>query len=106
MQSDDQIPPNTSKPAKRRRNYDFYYYEQVGSRIYFRMTWFGAIFFMLSLLIPLVFMVLYHLFSQETPSHINSPPPSPSVQAPARSHVTPVPSPSNANHATGPAKDR
>jgi hypothetical protein len=71
MRTDDEIPPNTSKPRKRRRSYDFYYYEQVGSRIYFRMTWFGAIFFMLSLLVPLVFMVLYTYFSDKSESNMN-----------------------------------
>jgi hypothetical protein len=102
MRSEDEIPPRDSKPAKRRRNYDFYYYEQVGSRIYFRMTWFGAIFFMLSMLIPLIFMVLYYYFSNEPTGNMNAPPPA--LQSPAQSHITPAPS--NANHASRPPGSR
>jgi hypothetical protein len=93
MRPDDEIPPNTSKPSKRRRNYDFYYYEQVGSRIYFRMTWFGAIFFMLSMLIPLVFLVLYTYFSDKPESNMNVS--RPAVQGSPGRLMTPVPRQAN-----------
>jgi hypothetical protein len=87
------IPPHTSKPPKRRRNYDFYYYEQVGSRIYFRMTWFGAIFFMLSMLIPPVCLVLYTYFSDKPASNMNVA--RPAVQATSGRLMTPEASPAH-----------
>jgi hypothetical protein len=97
MRTDDQPPPKTSKPTKRRRNYDFYYYEQVGSRIYFRVTWFGAISLMVLVVLTLAFFALYAQFTDAPPSNApsNKNVTPPSMQATPGRLMRPVARPAN-----------
>jgi hypothetical protein len=97
MRTDDEIPPKTSKPRKRRRNYDFYYYEQVGSRIYFRVTWFGAILLMVMVVLTLAFFAVYAPFTDEPPSNTSSNKNviTPPVQGSPGRLMRPVPRPAN-----------
>jgi hypothetical protein len=81
MRSEERSQSNPSKPRKRRINYELYYYEQVGSRIYFRITRFFIIFITVTLILGLAAMGLYtHLAPGDSTKNVNKQPVSTEVR--------------------------
>lgn len=62
MQSDENQTFAESKQTAQRRNYDLYFYEQIGSRLYLRITRLGVIVIVLLTVIPITLMLLLLLF--------------------------------------------
>ena len=61
---------NESDPPVRRRNFEFFYYEQLGSRLYLRFTRLGVIAILVFTLIPISAILLLFLF-QEPAKEVN-----------------------------------
>ena len=68
---------NESEPPVRRRNFEFFFYEQLGSRLYLRFTRLGVITILLFTLIPISTILLLFLFQEparEVNVNITTPP--------------------------------
>jgi hypothetical protein len=105
MQSDEQLKHKDKKPSRPRVNWEFYYFEQVGSRYYLRFTPFGLVFMILGLLISLAVIVLSDKWSGKQDANANitgSPAP---IYSPNQT-TTESPSPPVNRSTSHPAKNR
>jgi hypothetical protein len=90
MQSDKQPIANNSKP-RRRFSWELFYYEQVGSRFYLRITPFAIILMLVTALIGITIMEFEFRDHPSQEINTNITVPSPSPYSPERTIIKPAP---------------
>lgn len=104
MQIDKETTSKESKPRKRRMNWDLYYYEQQGNRIYKRYTPFALILTIIFCVIALIIFIIFIILNPREKPDINinvSPSTSPSnVSLPRQTSLASLP---NVNRPSNPS---